>query len=71
MRSKQSTEFRAFFPPEADDLELDLIKEMLLFSADKRESAATFQLMFSEGWSRLIHLSSRALELFLRLLLSR
>lgn len=71
MRSKRSTDFRAFFPPEADDLELDLIKEMLLFSADKRESAAAFQLMFSEGWSRLIHLSSRALELFLRLPLPR
>ncbi len=39
MRSKRPTEFRAFFPSEADDLELDLIKEMLMFSADRRKSA--------------------------------
>ena len=38
MRGKKPTDFRSFYPPEADDLELDLIKEMVTFSADKRES---------------------------------
>ena len=37
MRSKSPTDFRSFFPEEADVLELDLIKNMLMFSADRRE----------------------------------
>jgi mitogen-activated protein kinase 1/3 len=39
MRGKTAADFRAYYPPEADDLELALIKEMLLFSADKRTPA--------------------------------
>ena len=45
MRTKRPTDFRSFFPSEADDLELNLIREMLTFSADKRKSIRACQLI--------------------------